>query len=157
MNICDLEFIFASSGDDIFTLCGENIEYEAADAHLRAQLGVAYKKTGIADIAHALLSKTKLIPGRNAEQFIKWISFFILLSISPKTTRIFQLDFSEIMMYLKNNNGIQYFEKKDIENNEALKLAFDMLTMEGFIMACEDRLYIKGYYIEGLKFINLEK
>jgi hypothetical protein len=156
MNICDLEFIFISSDDDIFTLCGENIEYEAADAHLRKQLGVAYKKTGMADIARALLSKTKLIPGSNAERFVKWISFLILLCISPKTTRIFRHDFSEITVYLKNDKGIQYFEKHDIENNEALKSVVDMLIMEDFIAEREDRLYIKGYYLDGLKFINLE-
>jgi hypothetical protein len=156
MNICDLEFIFVSSDDDIFTLNGRNIEYEAADAHLRQQLGVAYKKTGIADISRAVLSKAKLIPGGKAEQFIKWISFLILLSISPKTTRIFQHDFSEITAHLKNDNGVQYFEKHDIENNEALKAVITMLTMEDFIIPGEDRLYIKGYYLEGLKFINLE-
>lgn len=154
MDINELEFTFQSEADDIFSSSGKTIPRDPGDAQLRHRVGAVFKKCVLSDVVHVFLTKHKMQSKSTSLEFVKWVSFLLLLMISPKTTRVFQHDFTEIVKFLHNEQGLQYFYASDMENNADFKLIINALTIEGFITKRDEKLYITGYYLEDLRFIQ---
>jgi len=158
INIDEIEFIFKDD-KSIFSEVSKKVKAENLEKGLNLDMAIVYKKGAIADVVSFLLQKYNMSEDKISKRVSKGLAFFLLLLIYPKATQLFFSDensYQELRDYLKETNGMQYFEKNEIAKNEELKMIIQLLLKEGFLLEKDDKYYMKGYYLDSLKFTNIE-
>lgn len=158
INIDDIALVFKED-DSLFSEVGVTVDVNVIETDLNIDsLSMLHKKSMLSDVALYLTNKYNLNEDKFIKKILKGVSFFTLMAVHPKSiARVFidENNFEELRACMKSESGMQYFSEECMQNNASLKTIVDILVAEKYFTKRDDRFYLKGYYLNGLKCITL--